>query len=116
MPPSEQTPLLNGDSRQPRDLPFYPKIVALLKAEGEPSWLDSYRWFIFGSWWNLLLLLVPLAAASHYLDWDAPVRFTLSFIAIVPLAKVCNLMLQGSGLSTAYTGSNPLLSCLEVPQ
>jgi hypothetical protein len=90
MPPSENTPLLNGNSRQSRKI--YPRIVEFIKAEGEPSWLDSYRWFIFGSWWNLLLLLVPLAAAAHYLNWDAPVRFVLSFIAIVPLAKVCNLL------------------------
>jgi|SRR6267142_32469 len=94
MPPSENTALLNGNSRQSRNGAFYPKIVELLKAEGEPSWLDSYRWFIFGSWWNLLLLLVPLAAAAHYLNWDAPVRFVLSFIAIIPLAKVCNLLSQ----------------------
>ena len=94
MPPSEITPLVNGHSRQSRNGAFYPKIVELLKAEGEPSWLDSYSWFIFGSWWNLLLLLVPLAVAANYLNWDAPVRFMLSFIAIIPLAKVCNLLSQ----------------------
>jgi Ca2+/H+ antiporter len=91
MPPQEQTPLLNGHRRHPNSRPFYPKVVALLKAEGEPSWLDSYRWFIFGSWWNLLLLLVPVAATAHYMNWDAPLRFAFSFIAIIPLAKVCNL-------------------------
>jgi Ca2+:H+ antiporter len=63
-------------------------MVALLKAEGEPSWLDSFKWFIFGSWLNLLLLLVPIAAAAHYLDWDAPLRFGFSFVAIFPLAIV----------------------------
>jgi hypothetical protein len=92
MPPSEQTPLMNGNWRQSRSLPFYPKVVALLKAENEPSWVDSYRWFFFGSWWNLLLLLVPVAAAAHYLNWDAPLRFAFSFVAIMPLAKVCNLL------------------------
>jgi Ca2+:H+ antiporter len=90
MPPLEQTPLLNGNRRQRRGPSFYRKIVALLKGDGEPSWLNSYRWFLFGSWLNLLLLLVPVAAAAHYLNWDAPVRFGLSFVAIIPLAKVCN--------------------------
>ena len=98
---SEQTPLLNGNwQHPPRSPSFYPKVVAFLKAEGEPSWLESYRWFIFGSWMNLLLLLVPVAAASHYLDWDAPLRFGFSFVAIIPLAKVRNF-LSGSASGRA---------------
>ena len=88
MSPSEQSPLLNGEWRQRQSRSYYQKLVALLKAEDEPSWLDSCRWFILGSWANLLLLLVPVAAASHYLNWDAPLRFGFCFIAIVPLAKV----------------------------
>ena len=88
MAPSEQSPLLNGDGRRPQPPSFHRKLVALLKAEGEPSWLDSFRWFILGSWPNLLLLLVPVAAASHFLDWDAPLRFGFCFVAIIPLAKV----------------------------
>jgi hypothetical protein len=63
-------------------------MVSLLKAEGEPSWVDSYRWFIFGSWANLLLLLVPVAVVAHHCNWDAPLRFGFSFVAIIPLAKV----------------------------
>jgi Ca2+:H+ antiporter len=90
MPPSEQTPLINGNWRQSRNFHFYPKVVAFLNAEDEPSWVDSFRWFFFGSWWNLLLLLVPVAAAAEYFNWDAPLRFAFSFVAIMPLAKVCN--------------------------
>ena len=82
----EQTPLLNVDGNW-RTPPRRSSSLTL-KAEGEPSWLDSYRWFIFGSWLNVLLLLVPVAAAAHYLDWDAPLRFGFSFAAIIPLAKV----------------------------
>lgn len=85
----EQTPLLDVD-RNWRPPPRRSSSLTL-KAEGEPSWLDSYRWFIFGSWLNLLLLLVPVAAAAHYLDWDAPLRFGFSFVAIIPLAKVRDL-------------------------
>jgi hypothetical protein len=72
MSPTEQSPLLDR-----RTL-----------AEGEPSWLDSYRWLLFSSWLNLLLPLVPVAAAAHYLNWDAALRFGSSFLAIIPLAKV----------------------------
>jgi Ca2+:H+ antiporter len=86
MSSSEQSPLLNGEWRRPPS--FYQKCLAFLKAEGEPSFLASYRWLIFGSWLNLLLLLVPVAAAAHYLNWDAALRFGFSFVAIIPLAKV----------------------------
>jgi hypothetical protein len=85
MSPTEQSPLLNGN---PQARSLYQSTLAFVKAEGEPSWLNSYRWFVFGSWLNLLLLLVPVATAAHYLQWDAPLRFGFSFIAIVPLAKV----------------------------
>ena len=64
---------------------FYQRSLAFLNAKGEPSWLDSYRWFILDSWLNLL---IPVAAVAHYLNWDAPLRFGFSFVAIIPLAKV----------------------------
>ena len=67
---------------------FYQRTLTFLKAEGELSWLDSYRWFIFDSWLNLLLLFIPVAAVAHYLNWNAPLRFGFSFVAIIPLAKV----------------------------
>jgi len=86
----EQTPLLDGNWQPPstRSSSLSLKVAAPPKAEGEPSWLDSYRWFIFGSWLNILLLLVPVAAVAHYLSWDAPLRFGFSFVALIPLAKV----------------------------
>ncbi|KAH9180708.1 Calcium/proton exchanger [Lactarius sanguifluus] len=101
MPSTEQSPLLNGQPRQRRSL--YQSIVVLVKAEGEPSWLASYRWFIFGSWLNLLLFLVPIAAASHYLNWDAPLRFGFSFVAIVPLAKLLGDATEQMSLSLGQT-------------
>jgi Ca2+:H+ antiporter len=92
MPTSDQTPLLNSNWRQRRNRSCFSKIIARLTAEGEPSWLNSYRWFLFGSWLNLLLLLTPVAVVAHYLNWDAPLRFGLCLVAIIPLAKVCNLV------------------------
>jgi hypothetical protein len=83
----ERTPLLNEYSRPPQS--FYQKTLSLFKTEGEPSWLDSYRWFLLRSWLNFLLLLAPVAAAAHHLQWDALLRFGFSFVAIIPLAKVC---------------------------
>ncbi len=67
---------------------FIKRCSAVFKAEGEPSWLESYKFFLFGSYLNVLLLFVPLCATAHYSNWDAGLRFSFSFIAIVPLAKV----------------------------
>ncbi|KAF9227753.1 Calcium/proton exchanger [Gyrodon lividus] len=36
----------------------------------------------------MLLVFVPLSAISHNLEWDAALRFTFSFMAILPLAKL----------------------------
>jgi hypothetical protein len=118
--PSEQSPLLNSDGRRRQSPTFYRKLHALLKAEGEPSWLDSFRWFIFGSWANLLVLLVPVAAASHFLNWDAPLRFGFCFVAIIPLAKVRTtpspaLVSSSVNLFRDFNGSS-FLSCSAMPQ
>lgn len=50
--------------------------------------MQSFYFFIFGSWLNILLLFVPLSVISHHLNWDAALRFSFSFVAILPLAKL----------------------------
>jgi len=65
-----------------------------MKGEGEPSWAESFKFFIFGTWFNVLLLFIPLSFVSHFLNWDAGLRFLFSFIAIVPLAKVGTTQLR----------------------
>ena len=90
--PSERTPLLrngNGSPAAPEtSATFAQRVVKILKAEGEPGWIQSYKYF-FSAKINVLLILVPLSVAAHYLHWDAALRFGFSFFAIVPLAKVC---------------------------
>ncbi|KAL4257306.1 Vacuolar calcium ion transporter [Pleurotus pulmonarius] len=94
MSPSDRTPLLpngsvenglNGDAHRGSVLQ---RLSTLIKAEGEPSWTQSFIWFLFGSWLNVLLVFVPLSIISHHLNWDAGLRFLFSFIAIMPLAKL----------------------------
>lgn len=86
-PASETTPLL--ENGVPHDIrPFIYRFLDFVKGEGEPSWAASFRWFIFGSYLNILTVFVPLSFLSSSLGWDALYRFTFSFIAIVPLAKV----------------------------
>jgi Ca2+:H+ antiporter len=94
---SESTPLLEDDPldnhgdnweyREPNK-PFAQRAIALFQAEGESSWADSYQYFWFGAWLNILLIFVPLSFIAHHLSWNAVLRFVLSFIAIMPLAKV----------------------------
>ncbi|KIM48760.1 hypothetical protein M413DRAFT_85225 [Hebeloma cylindrosporum] len=91
MVPSESTPLLpahNGiaDVSDPR--PFRERFVSILKAEDEPTWLQSCTWFFFGSWFNVLLVFVPLSVIAHHMHWDVALRFGFSFMAIMPLAKL----------------------------
>ncbi|KAJ7811426.1 Sodium/calcium exchanger protein-domain-containing protein [Mycena olivaceomarginata] len=87
MPPSESTPLLNGNGSH-SDTTFIGRVKTLIAAEGEPSWIASYKFFLFGSYLNLFLLFVPLSIISHQFNWDAALRFSFSFIAIIPLAKL----------------------------
>jgi Ca2+:H+ antiporter len=89
---SESTPLLeNGGENAAPHKSFFQRAAALAKAEDEPSWATSYKYFWLGAWMNILLLFVPLSFIAHNLNWDAALRFTFSFIAILPLAKVCVL-------------------------
>lgn len=89
--PSERSPLLPIQSEPSTSSS---NILSVLKAEGEPTWLQSFRFYIFGSYLNILLCFVPLSFLAHHLNWDAALRFSFSFMAIIPLAAVCSLNLQ----------------------
>ncbi|KAI0345273.1 Calcium/proton exchanger [Trametopsis cervina] len=75
---------------------------------GEPSWLHSFRFFFFGSWLNILLVFVPLSAIAHYLNWDAALRFSFSFIAIMPLAALLGTATEQLSLKLGQTLSGLL--------
>lgn len=87
---SESEPLLpNGNGSRVSQPSVMSRLSTIIKAEGEPTWLQSYRFFIFGTWFNVLLIFIPLSFIAHQLNLDAALRFSFSFIAIIPLAKVC---------------------------
>ncbi|KAF8517602.1 Sodium/calcium exchanger protein-domain-containing protein [Hysterangium stoloniferum] len=88
--PSERSPLLDsGNGHQnASERSFGGRVVAFMKGEGEPGFPASYYYFFFSSWFNLFLIFVPLSGLSHYLKWDAGLRFVFSFLAIIPLAKL----------------------------
>jgi hypothetical protein len=67
----------------------FARIKYVLSAQDQPSYAQSFRFFLFGNWWNILLVFIPLSFLSHHLNWDAGLRFGFSFMAIMPLAQVC---------------------------
>ncbi|KAI6150629.1 calcium proton exchanger [Pisolithus tinctorius] len=85
-PNSETSPLLGNNDSRPEC--WSRRILRAIKADGEPSWTESFKFFLFGSWANVLLLFIPLSILSHNLHWDAALRFVFSFVAIIPLAKL----------------------------
>ncbi|KAH7908296.1 Sodium/calcium exchanger protein-domain-containing protein [Hygrophoropsis aurantiaca] len=62
--------------------------AAKTMSKHEPSWVESFHYILFDSWFNLTLVFVPLTFLSHTLEWDITFRFLFSFMAIVPLAKL----------------------------
>ena len=87
--PSERTHLLGNGVHDTERRPLGHRVLSFIKGEGQPGFLRSYRYLFLESWVNWLLLFIPLSGVSHYLKWDAGLRFLLSFLAIIPLAKAC---------------------------
>lgn len=86
--PSHQNGNRNGDHDGMPPSSLGSRFSTFFKGEGEPSWLASYKWFFFGSYFNIFLVFVPLCVVGHHLNWDVALRFSFSFLAIIPLAKV----------------------------
>jgi len=112
MPPTDRTPLLEnglGVNGHARRLSYKERIVSLFRGpEDQPGWIQSYKFFFFGSWLNVLLVFVPLSFISHNLGWDAALRFSFSFIAIIPLAKLLGVATEQLSLKLGQTLSGLL--------
>ncbi|KAI9065379.1 calcium/proton exchanger [Trametes sanguinea] len=105
---TDRTPLLENGNGAERPKPFFRRFIDSLSAEGEPTWLQSYRFFLFGSYLNILLVFVPLSFLSHFLNWDAALRFSFSFIAIMPLAALLGTATDQLSLKLGQTLSGLL--------
>lgn len=68
-------------------------------AAQEPSYLKSAKFFFLGSWFNVLLVFVPLSLLAETFGMDGGKRFCFSFFAIMPLAKVRALDTQSERAS-----------------
>ncbi|QRV72461.1 Sodium/calcium exchanger protein [Ceratobasidium sp. AG-Ba] len=85
---AESQPLLGNGNGHSRHGSFIQKVSRMLRGEGEPGWVASTRFILLSSWFNVLLVFVPLSLLAGELDWDAGLRFAFSFVAIIPLAKL----------------------------
>jgi Ca2+:H+ antiporter len=85
---AETTPLLENSNGHSNRTSFIQKVSSVLRANGEPGLLASSKFLLLSSWFNILLVFIPLSILSEQLDWDAGLRFGFSFVAIIPLAKV----------------------------
>ncbi|WFD26343.1 hypothetical protein MNAN1_001324 [Malassezia nana] len=54
----------------------------------EKTAIESFRWLLFSSKINVLLVFVPLGLLAEWLHWGPLAIFVLNFLAIVPLAKL----------------------------
>lgn len=96
----ERTPLIRVTSPQPghgqnnesnpalRSPGGVARILKFVRGDHEPSWVQSFSWIIFGSYFNVFLAFVPLSFVAQQKNWDVLYRFGFSFFAVVPLAKV----------------------------
>lgn len=88
MPESETQPLLANGNGHSRHTSFIQQVSEVFAAEGEPGWIASTKFILLSSWFNILLVFIPLAFIAEKLEWDAGLRFAFSFIGIIPLAKL----------------------------
>ena len=114
LPITERSPLLENGNGNRTDATFSERLLKLFGLRGDqPSWLHSFKFLLFGSWFNLLLVFVPLSILSDRLNWDAAYRFGFSFVAIMPLAAVsCHNGIQRDNPNSHIS----IFSFLELPQ
>ncbi|KAJ9092464.1 hypothetical protein QFC20_007351 [Naganishia adeliensis] len=65
--------------------------------------LQSTRYLFFSSWMNILLLSVPVALACNFVSWPQQIKFVISFISIVPLAKLLGDATEQLSMSMGQT-------------
>jgi hypothetical protein len=64
---------------------------AYFEAASGPSLVAQIRAILFGSWLNVLLLMIPAGFAVQLTNGNPALIFSLNFIAIVPLGRILSL-------------------------
>lgn len=65
--------------------------------------MQQFKAVLFGSWINLLLIMVPVGFAVNYAHLNGIVVFVVNFIAIIPLAAMLSYATEELALRTGET-------------
>lgn len=84
----ERTPLIGADRNGYESFNGDQAQSAERHSKKRPTWKQSANFLFFGSKFNLLLAILPFALASRTFGFSTNAQFILSFLAIMPLAKV----------------------------
>mmetsp|Transcript_40400 Transcript_40400/g.79051 ORF Transcript_40400/g.79051 Transcript_40400/m.79051 type:complete len:490 (+) Transcript_40400:140-1609(+) len=107
----EKDEILRKILRKPSSLPSLPSDRAVIIGSGD-SICDSSRKFpvhtvlyemLTGKAINILLIFLPLAYASHVLEWKPTYVFWLNFLAMVPLASLLGDFTEELAMHTNQT-------------
>ncbi|GLC37749.1 hypothetical protein PLESTB_001472900 [Pleodorina starrii] len=86
------TPSLGRGARRPSVAGGDRTLSRVSVLSAAPKWFVrdylATKEIILSSWFNLLLVCVPLGWASAYVGWGAVTTFTLNFLALIPLALI----------------------------
>ncbi|KAI8344015.1 Sodium/calcium exchanger protein-domain-containing protein [Chlamydoabsidia padenii] len=67
------------------------------------TFFSSFKTTMTSSYFNILLIFVPLALVASYTNASDPVVFSLNFLAIIPLAKLLGFATEEIALRTGST-------------
>ncbi|KAJ2612576.1 hypothetical protein H4S08_002651, partial [Coemansia sp. RSA 1365] len=71
--------------------------------EESPTILVSLQNAICASWFNLLLVFVPMGYLAHYLKWPVVAVFVLNYLAIIPLSALMGFATEEVSLRLGTT-------------
>ncbi|KAJ2798007.1 hypothetical protein H4R20_004978 [Coemansia guatemalensis] len=71
--------------------------------EENPTVLASLQNAVYASWFNLLLVFVPMGYLAHYLEWPVVAVFVLNYLAIIPLSALMGFATEEVSLRLGTT-------------
>ncbi|KAG2180033.1 hypothetical protein INT43_003820 [Umbelopsis isabellina] len=69
----------------------------------QPTFVSSFKFTLLSSYFNVFLIIIPVAFVASWLEWSDTVVFSLNFIAIIPLAKLLGIATEELALRTGST-------------
>ncbi|KAJ2077695.1 hypothetical protein H4R24_004977 [Coemansia sp. RSA 988] len=71
--------------------------------EESPTVLVSLQNAVYASWFNILLVFVPIGYLAHYLEWPVVSVFILNYLAIIPLSALMGFVIEEVSLRLGTT-------------